>query len=151
MLAAIAIAFLLRVPFLNSPPYSQHTWRQAITLTVAENFYEEDMNLFTPRVNQRFDGDGITGSQFPLYEWLLAGTYHVFGKEFWIARIWSFLWTILGALAILHIANRWWKNEAVAFTAFVFFLFSPEVFYDGWIALPDLMALALVLWGYAAF
>ncbi|MBI1223198.1 MAG: phospholipid carrier-dependent glycosyltransferase [Bacteroidetes bacterium] len=148
---AVAISILLHLPFLNLPPYSQHTWRQCTTLTVAENFYEEDMNIFLPRVNQRYEGNGITGSEFPLYEWLIAATYQVTGKAWWVHRIWSFLWTVLGAWAIAQISRRWWKSQASALLAFVFYLFSPELFYDGWIALPDPMALALVLTGFYYF
>lgn len=148
---ALAISFLLHLPFLNLPPYSQHTWRQALTLAMAENFYEEGMNLFLPRVNQRFDGNGITGSQFPLYEWLIAASYFIFGKAWWVHRIWSFLWTALGAWAIAQITKRWWKSEVAGLIAFVLYLFSPELFYDGWIALPDPMALALVLCGFLQF
>lgn len=65
---ALLLSLALHLPFINKPPYGQHVWRQTFTLAMAENFYEESMNIFTPRVNQRFDGDGITGAQFPLYE-----------------------------------------------------------------------------------
>lgn len=148
---ALVLSLAMHLPFLNYPPYSQHVWRQTSTLNVADNFYEESMNIFLPRVNQRYDGDGITGAPFPLYEWVLASAYHGFGNQFWLHRILSWLLTVMGAFAMLHLAKRWWKNDMAALAAFVFYLFSPELFYDGWIALPDTMALAFCLWGLIHF
>lgn len=149
--AAIAASFFMHLPFLNLPPHSQHVWRQTFTLAVAENFYEEDMNLFAPRINQRMAASGVTGMHFPLYEWGLAAAYHLTGNEFWVHRLWSWLLSLLGAFAMWRIAFHWWKNRGVATFAFVFYLFSPEIFYDGWIALPDILALPLCLWGLHFF
>ena len=148
---ALMLSLAMHLPFLNLPPYSQHVWRQTSTLNVADNFYEESMNIFLPRVNQRYDGDGITGAPFPLYEWVLASSYHIFGNQFWLHRSLSWLLTVMGAFAMFTLAKRWWKIEMAALAAFVFYLFSPELFYDGWIALPDTMALAFCLWGLIHF
>ncbi len=150
-LAAVIASLALHLPFLNHPPYSQHVWRQSATMMVAENLYEEGMDIFHPRVNQRMDGNGITGMHFPLYEYVLALAYQVFGKQFWLPRIWSWVLSVLGAWAIARITLRWWKSQKAATLAFVFYLFSPEIFYNGWIALPDVLALPLCLWGLVMY
>lgn len=145
------VSLALHFPFFDLPPSSQHVWRQTMTLTVADNFLYEDLNILHPRVNQRYDGNGITGMHFPLYEWILAGLYQIFGNHFWLHRAWSWLLSILGAMALARITNQWFNQKMVGFTAFALFLFSPEVFYDGFIALPDIMALAFCLWGLERF
>jgi hypothetical protein len=65
---SILLTIVLHLPFLNLPPKSIHVWRQSHSLAVARNFYREEMNIFKTRVDNRMDGDGITGSHFPTFE-----------------------------------------------------------------------------------
>ena len=37
------------------------------------------MNILQPRVDRRNATNGVTGMQFPSYEWLVAGGYQLFG------------------------------------------------------------------------
>ncbi len=134
-------------PFLDNPPYSQHTWRQTLTLSVADNYLQEDNNLFRPRINNRGTTEGVTGMHFPLYEWTVAQVYRVVGSQFWVHRLLSFLLTVMGAWFLVLITNRWFGHEATGLIAGIFYLFSPEVFFNGFIALPDAMGLPMVLMG----
>src|SRR3989442_1395146 len=74
---------LIHFPFLKLPPCGPHVWRQCNTLAVTRNFFEEDMNIFKPRVDQRLDGDGVTGMQFPLYEFVAASLCKITGYHEW--------------------------------------------------------------------
>lgn len=71
----LSLNFLLSAPFFSLPPASVHVWRQCNTMAVARNFYEESMNILQPRVDRRNATNGVTGMQFPSYEWLVAGSY----------------------------------------------------------------------------
>ena len=107
------LSFSTHLPFLNRPPESQHGWRQCSTLAVARNFYQEEMNPFRPRVDQRFQSDGVTGMHFPSYEYVLAGIYHLTGEKYWVHRCYSFLilflaYSVLSALPLnVSISNIW--------------------------------------------
>ncbi|TNE78695.1 MAG: hypothetical protein EP332_13885 [Bacteroidetes bacterium] len=151
LLLGALIAWFMHQPFLHDAPASQHVWRQTFTLSVVDNYYYEDNNLFLPRVDNRGATQGVTGMHFPLYEWVVAQTYHITGDQLWVHRVWSFLFTVLGALACYYLTRLWFKSETAAAVAFYFYLFSPEMFFNGFIALPDTLALPLVLWGLVFF
>src|SRR6186713_1021185 len=103
LILGIVLNILVHVPFLNQPPGSQHVWRQSNTLAVARNFFEEKMNIFETRVDHRKNGNGITGSHFPSYEFILAGIYKIFGEQFWVHRILSMILYLWGAWGIFFL------------------------------------------------
>ncbi|MEO5570946.1 MAG: glycosyltransferase family 39 protein [Bacteroidia bacterium] len=147
----ITINFLIHFPFMNLPPCSIHVWRQCNTLAVARNFSEESMNILQPRVDRRNVTNGVTGMQFPAYEYVCACVYKITGEHFYVARIISLLlfslsiWFIY-ELVIIIAASHW----AGVFAAWSF-CWCPELFYHSINALPDIMALACALNGLLCF
>ena len=147
----LGLSLLLHFPFLNLPPQSRHVWRQCLTLAAARNFYEEDMNILKPRIDRRQDQSGATGMQFPSYEYLVALGYELFGEHNWVHRTGSFLVFGLGVwgtyeLFLVLFGSGW----AAALGAWCF-CWSPELFYFGISALPDILALTACVWGLALF
>lgn len=148
---SLLVNLLLHIPFVNLGPRSVHAWRQCNTLAVARNFYLEDMNILQPRVDRRLDGNGVTGMQFPSYEYGLALSYKAFGENNSNHRLWSLLISSLGALGMFFLAKLLLKNPIAAAIAASAYLFSPDLFYFGFSALPDILALACSVWGLYLF
>lgn len=46
-------------------PRGLHLWGQTDRASVARNFYYEDLNILKPRINNVYNGTGITGLEFP--------------------------------------------------------------------------------------
>lgn len=133
---------LFHLPFINEPPRSRHVWRQTFTLSVARNFFREDMNILKPRVDNRGSTDGVTGMQFPLYEYGLACFYKIFNEHNWVNRMYALLISSIGIAFIFLWILNWTGNYIYAFTAAWLFTWSPEIFYQGFNALPDILSLA---------
>ena len=57
----------------NQQPYAE------IDIPPGYNYYREDMNLLKPKIDWRGDGPGYTEMEFPIYPWLIAGFYKIFG------------------------------------------------------------------------
>ena len=148
---ALIINVLVHLPFANLGPRSVHAWRQSNTLAVAKNFYQEDMNILKPRVDRRLDTDGVTGMQFPSYEYVLAISYKIFGFHNANHRLWSLLISCLGAIGMFLLTRKLLNNELAAGFSALAYCFSPDLFYFGFSALPDILALACSLWGLYLF
>lgn len=142
----IILNFILHVFFMDRPPNSVHTWRQSHTLAVARNFYEEDMNIFKPRVDNRKLTNGVTGMQFPSMEYVFALAYHITGERFWVARFLTWCMFIAGALGLFAWIKAWLNNENIAYYSTVIFMFIPELFYHCINPLPDILALSASIW-----
>ncbi len=147
----IVLTVLLHVFFLNMPPKSMHLWRQANTLAMARNFYEEGMNVFEPRVDNRFETDGITGSQFPSFEILLASIYQLSGEIYFIQRAYCLLLHLLGIWGIYLLTNALTSNRLISNIASWAYTWSPMLFYYAITALPDDLALPASIWGLYFF
>jgi len=139
----MGLYLLMHVAFIYLPPTGNHVWRQANSLAMAKNFNEEGMNILEPKIDKRFDGSGITGSSFPLYEWVLAIGYKIFGFSHVLHRIYALLLTYICFLLVYFNFKK--RSESSARMAAWIFLFNPLVFYYGFSALPDMMAILFVL------
>lgn len=136
----IVLNILIHLPFINLPPCSIHVWRQCNTLAVARNFYEEDGNILKPRVDRRFDTNGVTGMQFPAYEWVLSKIYSLTGEEYYSHRLFSLLLISCGLYFIAGFFRLLTGSAYEGALAAWIVCWSPEVFYQCINALPDIMA-----------
>lgn len=147
----IGVNFLFHVSFFNLPPVSVHVWRQCDTMAVARNFYEEGMNILEPRVDSRKTTNGITGMQFPSYEWVVAGSYHLFGFHEVLPRLINWLFYMAGVVAFYHLVRRISGQVWLAAVGAWGLAWSPEFYYHGANALPDILALTSSIAGLLWF
>lgn len=143
----LGLNLALHAPFFRLPPASVHVWRQCNTMAVARNFSEEGMNILRPRVDRRGASDGITGMQFPAYEWLVAGSYQLFGFHEPLARIINWLLSLAGIGAFYHLARQVSGSAWVGAVAAWSLSWSPEIYYHSLNALPDILALTASIAG----
>lgn len=127
-------------------PRGVHVWRQCNTLAFAKNFYEEDMNILHPRVDHRKSSSGVTGSAFPLYEYGVALSYNLFGFHHINHRIIQFLIFFIGVIGIYFLCNILCSNSLASVMAAAFYAWSPELYYHGINALPDVLAMTASIW-----
>ncbi len=140
---SIALFIIVHSFFINLPPCSIHAWRQCNTMAVARNFAEEDMNILHPRVDRRFESDGITGTAFPLYEWLLANFMRFIGNPNYLSRIFSLFISVIGIIFCYRFVGIISDNKTVAAFTASSICWAPEFFYHSMNALPDILALTL--------
>ena len=138
---SITVFVFIHLLYINLPPCSIHVWRQCNTLAVAQNFYDESYAILEPRVDRRFESDGITGTAFPLYEWILALIYKVTGVHYWVHRLFSLLITATTIIFAYRFLKNITSNKLVAAFACSMLLWTPELFYHSINAIPDLLAL----------
>jgi len=119
-----------------------HVWRQINTLAVAKNFYTETLAIWLPRVDKRWEFSGVTGMHFPLYEWILALLYKVFGFSHAVHRWFSFLITCIAFFSVYQCFIKFGDIKARIIA--IAFLFNPLIFYYGFSALPDILSIAMM-------
>lgn len=142
--ATMLIFFLMHLYMLTAPPNGYHQWRESDTAAVTLNYYQEDMNFFHPRINQRGNASGITGSEFPLYNYVSALLYQVTGPKHAYAR----LLTLLGAIAGMWLFRRIvaiLSDEGTASFAVLALAFSPVYFFYSYKIMPDIWMLTFLL------
>lgn len=105
-------------------PIDQASWRESDLGAVSRNFATEGMNILYPRIDWRGDGPGYAEMEFPLYPWLTAASYKVFGIHDQIGRFWSFLFS-LGAMLFFFLLAREYLSVFASTIAFAFFALNP--------------------------
>ena len=134
--------FISHIFFITLPPKGTHVWRQCNTSAVARNFVEEDMNIFKPRVDRRRNTDGVTGMQFPSFEYSTALLCWVSGGYFESSnRIVAFCFFGLALFYFYKWVYLISQSRAKSFWSTYMLLWCPILYYHAISALPDVLAL----------
>ena len=144
VLAVILSSMLAHFNHFERSPRGIHVWRQCNTLAVARNYQQESMDLFQPRVDHRQGTNGVTGMSFPAYEYSLALTYKLTGFANRNHRILQFLIYALGILMLFKLGMLLFNSNWSAGVMALVFAWSPEMYYHGINALPDVSAMTAI-------
>jgi 4-amino-4-deoxy-L-arabinose transferase-like glycosyltransferase len=107
-------------------PVDTTSWRESDEASIARNYAREGMNPFYPRIDWRGDGPGYAEMEFPLYPWLIAICYKIFGIHEVTGRIITFIFSLVAMLFFFKLA-RYLLSETGAVIASLFFALSPLV------------------------
>ncbi len=130
-------------------PVDRTSWRETDEAGIAHNFYTESMNILYPRVDWRGDTPGFAEMEFPVYPWLLAVTYKIFGQHEFLGRVLSYIFSLLTLVFFFQLA-RYLLPPVAALTASLFFALSPITIYIATSLQPEaMMFMFYVLAAYA--
>lgn len=136
---------MLHFENITAPPLDTHGWRQVLTLMVTRNFWEVDWNIFYPRIDIGGEFTGITGCEFPVFNYLMYFFDLCFGYQDWYGRLINSLVSCASLWYFYQIIKRV-SSEPIAFfsTLFlgtsIFFKYSRKT-------MPDTFSLGLVIIG----
>ena len=112
---------------------------------VARNFSEVDANIFYPRIDFAGEKTGITGMEFPIFNYLIYGANELFGYQHWYGRLINLVFSSVGIYFFFLLIRRYWNHEtafwsALILTFSVWFVFSRKI-------MPDTFSMAFLLGG----
>lgn len=140
----ILLFFALRLYGITLPPLEvAHNWRQTTVTMVARNFYEIDANILYPRIDIAGEKSGITGMEFPFFNYLIYLMAELFGYEHWYGRLINLFVSSVGVYAFFRLVKRYF-NPAIAFNAALILLPSIWFAYSRKV-MPDTFSASLVL------
>lgn len=148
--SGLLVFFLLHLYRLNAPPNGYHQWRESDTAAITLNYYQEDADFLHPRCNQRGAGEGITGSEFPIYNYSAALCYFAVGPHHWIPRLLSTLGG-LAAVLFFFLAIRRLAGEDVAAWSSLAMAFAPLFFFYSYKIMPDIWMLMFLMLAFYLF
>ena len=151
LLVLMLVQVFMHVAYLKLPAVGNHVWRQCNTLAVARNYYQEDMNILYPRIDKRYHTNGITGPQFTSYDYTLALVYKAFGFSQNAHRYLSLIIGILAIWGMFYLGMLYFKSEKLAFLGAYALIGIPEFYYHSINAVPDLLALSSMIWGWYTY
>ncbi|MBI3765245.1 MAG: glycosyltransferase family 39 protein [Ignavibacteriales bacterium] len=123
------LALACRLYHIIFPVEGWHAWRQADTAAIARNFYDNGFDLFHPQINHGGDTPGYVDVEFPVYPYLVALLWKVFGVNDGWGRFVSVL-SSLGTIYYLYALTRKYVGEAAGlWSAFIYSILPLNVYY----------------------
>jgi len=138
------LQFVVHVKYSNYPPVGFHLWRQTMGLSVARNFYEEEMNILKPRLDSRGELTGITGMEFPVVNYLIAVSYKIFGLNDITPRYIILLFSLVAIAYSYLFFKLLFGGKLYGFVAAFFLIFSPLFCYYSFVVMPEVPSLSFL-------
>lgn len=135
--------FLIRIPTLSRPIYDSHNFRQTDTYAAILHFYEGKTDILHPKIFLANPPENIQRyffREFPLYQYLIAILFRLFGENLVIARLFTIFLTAITACSIVIIGKKLFNERVGLISAIVFNCFPLSYFWGRSIS-PDVMAL----------
>ena len=111
----------------------------------ARNFYETDPDIFYPRLDIAGEKTGITGMEFPVFNYLLFLVSLIFGYDHWYGRLINLAVSSMGIYYFFLLVKKYFSRPSAFYSAFVL-IFSLWFAYSRKI-MPDTFAMSLMIIG----
>jgi 4-amino-4-deoxy-L-arabinose transferase-like glycosyltransferase len=142
----IIVFFVARLYGITYPPIEiGHNWRQATGHMIARNFYEVNNNILYPRLDMAGEKTGITGTEFPLLNYLEYLLSLIFGFHDWFGRLINLVVSSAGVY-YFYLLIRKFFDQQLAFISALLLLTSAWLEFSRK-AMPDTFSTSLVLAG----
>lgn len=140
----IILFFIIRLHGITRPPLEfAHNWRQTTVCMVSRNFLEIDANIFYPRLDIAGEKTGITGMEFPVFNYLIYVFSKIFGYEHWYGRLINLFISSFGIWYFYKLLQKYFSLEIAKYAAFIL-LFSIWFSYSRKI-MPDTFSMSFII------
>ena len=119
-------------------PIDTSEWRESDVSSIARNYYRNGMEFTHPQIDWGGTGPGYTESEFPVYPYLIALSYKLFGVWEATGRLISFFFA-LGTLIIFFRLSSYLFTQRTAIAVSSFFALSPLLMITSNTVQPDSM------------
>lgn len=140
----IVLFFIIRLYGITFPPLEiGHNWRQTTVAMVSRNFLEVDANILYPRVDIGGEKTGITGMEFPIFNYFIYGVAKVFGYQHWYGRLVNLIISSFGLYFFYLLVKKYFQERTafygtVILAVSIWFQFSRKI-------MPDTFSMSLVI------
>jgi len=146
----ITMAVALRLYHLDAPITGLSSWRQADTASIARNFYENDFRLLHPQIDWRGNSSGYVESEFPIYPFIVAGFYKLFGfTEQWGRLLSVVFWLI--SIYVLYLLVQKYLGPSEGLWSCLLLSFLPIPLYFSRTFMPESMLIMCSVLGIYFF
>lgn len=140
----IIIFFIIRLIGITNPPLeTSHNWRQTTVTMVARNFLEVDNNIMYPRVDFAGDKTGITGMEFPIFNYLIYLVSEIFGYSHWYGRLINLIFSSFGIFFFYKLIKKYFTHQ-IAFNASIILMCSLWFSFSRKI-MPDTFSMSFII------
>lgn len=155
LLVIFILGFAIRLYDLTDLPLEFHSTRQMLSALKARGMYYQTLSASQVPAEQRsfaIQQWKIRASVEPEFlERIVAFTYQFTGEQVWIARIYSSLFWLIGALFLFLLARDLTSTDG-ALAAIAFYLFSPYAILASRSFQPDpLMVMLIIIFLWAVY
>ncbi len=149
LLLLILLAFFVADGWhvINYPPSSIHQWRQADCVAYTMNYFTKNSPLLQPSFYNLVVDEGRSISEIPVFYYIAAKLFHIFGVHFWVLRGLTFLSYLVGMFYLLGCTKHFIKNSVAAVLPVIILATTPYFYYYALNVLPNVPGIALSFGG----
>ena len=147
---AFLVALLLRLYHVGLPIGGWGTDRQAESVSMAKMFLESGCDPFVPHIGTAAAVSGVTGPGLPVFPYMAAVLYRIFGEHVFIGRILSICFSLMTMLGLYLLVKESAGKDTAVVALFVYAILPVNAYYGRAFA-PDALAMMCAVFGLFSF
>ena len=152
--AIILIGVGVRLKNFQTLPIDAHAMRQTETESVAYNFAFRSANILLPQQGLIRPMENVNSyyfMEFPLYAYMIAVLYKLFGWRIVLARFINLLLFITGVGSLHYFVEKFINKNTALIAAFLFTFTPASIFFLGHAIHPDILSVTTLLLALALY
>ena len=146
IIAILLLTVAVRLYHIDFPVGGFMAWRQADTAAMAKNYYLNGYQFGSPQIDWGGSSPGYVETEFPLFPFLIAALYKIFGMtELW-GRILAVACSCATVFGLYKLVRLMLGEQTALWSAAIYAILPLNVFY-GRAIMPDIMMLMCSVWG----
>lgn len=144
-------SILLHIKGITNPLLDFHSWRQTQTAMVAKNYYENGFKFFHPQVDWAGrESNKRAGTEFPVFSFLVAGLYKIFGVHDILGRFLAVFFSACGAVYLFLLLKKYFDFWPAYVASLVFSAVPVNIYFTRTVQ-PESLMLFSVIAGFYHF
>ncbi|MFI5252169.1 MAG: ArnT family glycosyltransferase [Bacteroidota bacterium] len=148
LLWILLATLLIRLPHLTSPMIGVQSWRQADTAAMARNFYENGFHILHPQIDWRGNTSGEVESEFPLFPFIAALLYKLFGVHDFFGRLLSICCSVLTVYVLYLFVKDWFDEKTALWSGLLYGILPLNIFFGRAFFPEPMMILSVIIGVY---
>lgn len=144
----LGLTFVLRLYRINSPIIGMNSWRQADTAAISRNYHEHGYKFLYPQIDWGGDSPGYVETEFPIYSFVVALLYKIFGVHEFLGRLLSAILALITMYFLYLLVFKLRDKKTALWSCLFFAILPPIIFYTRAFQPESALIMSLVLGVY---
>lgn len=140
----LILSLSVRLYNINSPLIGTHSWRQADTAAMSRNFHANGFNFFYPQI----DWGGLPGyceTEFPIYSFIIALFYKIFGVHDFIGRLFSVVCFLITIYFLYRLTAKYFNTKSAFWACLVYSILPLNIYYSRTFQPESMLAMCSII------
>lgn len=145
ILSIFVFSVVFHLKGITGPLLDFHSWRQTQTAMMSRNYYENGFRFFHPQIDWTgIDSYKRAGTEFPIFSYLVALLYKIFGEYDFLGRFLAVFFSACGAVYLFFLIKKFLNFWSAYISSLIFCVIPVKIYFTRTVQPESLMLFSTI-------